>query len=248
MALPRQVLVVGVGGTLGRHVARIFSARQWHVIGDTASKDIPLSHCVVHKNWAFPTAEDYGNQLLLSLSQVLRIGTSQSRQLDAVINVSGGFTLGDAADPDLMRHTRLMVEQSLYSSIVAVQAASRALKPGGLLILRGAGAARGPTPRSLPYGVAKVAVHHLVRSLADAEAVGLPAGVRTIGLAPGLLDIPENRQAMPDADRSAWATPEEVAGQLEVWCTDPSQVESGRIYLVDKSSGHPAEYVVGEPL
>merc|ERR1719362_1361251 len=113
-----------------------------------------------------------------------------------------------------------MVESSVYSSVVAARAASSALKPGGLLVLPGAAAALGPTAWSLPYGAAKAAVHHLVRSLADAESAGLPAGARTVGLAPVTLDTAQNRAAMPDADRSGWATLDEVAGQIEAWCAE----------------------------
>lgn len=38
-------------------------------------------------------------------------------------------------------------------------------------------------------------MHHLVRSLAQGGPV-------TIGLAPQILDTPQNRAAMPDADRT----------------------------------------------
>merc|ERR1719281_2182395 len=140
-----------------------------------------------------------------------------------------------------------MIESSVYSSVVAAQVASEALKPGGLLVLPGAAAALGPTAWSLPYGTAKAAVHHLVRSLADAEAAGLPTGTKTIGIAPQTLDTPQNREAMPEADKSTWATLDEVAERLEAWCTDPSSVESGKVYVIKKESGAQAEFDPQEP-
>merc|ERR1740138_1759954 len=139
-----------------------------------------------------------------------------------------------------------MVESSIYSSVAAAHAASLALKPSGLLVLPGA-AAVGPTAWSLPYGTAKAAVHHLVRSLADAEGAGMPEGVKTIGLAPQTLDTPQNREAMPDADRGTWATLDEVAEQLEAWCAEPAGVESGLIYMITKESGKPANFEPREP-
>ncbi|CAE8683614.1 unnamed protein product, partial [Polarella glacialis] len=137
--------------------------------------------------------------------------------------------------------------------VLAAHAASLALRPagplraGGLLLLRGAAAALEPTPWSLPYGAAKAVVHHLVESLAD-DASGLPKGSKTIGLAPGVLDTPQNREAMPDADRGRWATLDEVAGQIEVWCADPSALESGKAYVIRKYRGLPAKFEPRLPL
>jgi NAD(P)-dependent dehydrogenase (short-subunit alcohol dehydrogenase family) len=45
----------------------------------------------------------------------------------------------------------------------------------GLLVLTGANASLGPTPGMIGYGMAKAAVHHLVKSLSS-EGSGLPAG------------------------------------------------------------------------
>lgn len=109
-------------------------------------------------------------------------------------------------------------------------------------MLPGAAAGKVPTGWSLPYGTAKAGVHHLVRSLADAEAAGLAAGTKTIGLAPQTLDTPQNREAMPDADRGTWATLDEVAERLEAWCTDPASVESGMVYVIQKQSGSQAVF------
>merc|ERR1712050_368636 len=104
--------------------------------------------------------------------------------------------MGSANDAQVVESTRVMVESSVYTSVVAAHTASQLLCPGGLLVLPGAFAAVSPTAWSLPYGTAKAAVHHLVRSLADAEAAGMPQGAKTIGLAPVTLDTPQNRAAM----------------------------------------------------
>eukprot|EP00913_Durusdinium_trenchii_P028588 g26811.t1 len=122
--------------------------------------------------------------------------------------------MGAAEDPEVLAKTMTMVESSVYSSVVAAQVSAELLSPKGLVILPGAAAAWGPTAWSLPYGTAKAAVHHLVRSLAQGGPV-------TIGLAPQILDTPQNRAAMPDADRSTWASLEEVSEQIEKWCVNP---------------------------
>lgn len=69
-----------------------------------------------------------------------------------------------------------------------------------------------------------------------------------MGLAPQVMDTPQNREAMPDADRGSWATLDEVAGQLEAWCADPGSLQSGMVYVVQKSGGQPATFEAHAPL
>mmetsp|Transcript_62164 Transcript_62164/g.202832 ORF Transcript_62164/g.202832 Transcript_62164/m.202832 type:complete len:244 (-) Transcript_62164:365-1096(-) len=241
-AAARRVLIVGAGGQLGRKVCEVFGARAWQTFGaDPFATKLEVTQMLSMNGKSSP--EDQGRQLVAALQSVLA-----GAKLDAVVNVAGGFAMGAASDADMVANLRTMVESSLYSSAIAAHAASGLLRPGGLLVLPGAAAALGPTAWSLPYGASKAAVHHLVRSLADVETSGLPAGAKTIGLAPQTLDTAQNRKAMPDADRSTWATLDEVAEQLEAWCSDPSGVDSGLVYVVHKAGGRPATFEPTKPL
>lgn len=51
------------------------------------------------------------------------------------------------------------------------------------------------------YGLAKAAVHHLVRSLAN-DSSGLPNNSNVLAILPITLDTPMNRNWMPKADFS----------------------------------------------
>lgn len=57
-----------------------------------------------------------------------------------------------------------MWQANIVSAVSAAHLASRFLAPGGLLVLTGAGAALGPTPSMVGYGIAKAGTHHLARS------------------------------------------------------------------------------------
>lgn len=59
------------------------------------------------------------------------------------------------------------------------------------------------TPDMIGYGMAKAAVHQLVKSCATKES-GLPIGVTVAGLLPVCIDTEANRQSMPDADFNKW--------------------------------------------
>jgi len=240
MALPR-VLILGAGGQLGKKVGEVFKSRSWNTFGvDVFAAPQTMKVIRLDANMA---AEVQSSSLQKQLGEALG-----ADKLDAIVNVAGGFAAGNAADPTVVLNTRAMVESSLYSSVMAAQVASSSLKSGGLLILPGAAAALGPTSWGLPYGAAKAAVHHLIRSLADAEGAGFQSGVKTIGIAPITLDTAQNREAMPDADTGTWASLEEVARKMEEWCADPSGVESGLVYVVNKKSGDAAEFNPTAPL
>jgi len=234
----RRVLILGAGGQLGKKVGEVFTARKWHTIGADIAAPSTVSQAVQFEK---------GMNMEAQCKQLQKV-LGQEPPLDAIVNVAGGFAMGSAADADVFANMTAMVESSVYSSTIAAHVASASLRAGGLVVLPGAAAAKSPTAWSLPYGTAKAAVHHLVRSLADAEAAGLPAGSKTIGLAPQVLDTPQNRQGMPDADTSTWPSLDEVAEQLEAWCADPAPVTSGMVYVIQKESGSPAVFDAQEPL
>lgn len=53
------------------------------------------------------------------------------------------------------------------------------------------------------YGMAKAAVHHLIKSLALPKS-GLPESATALAILPITLDTPMNRKWMPKADFGSW--------------------------------------------
>jgi dihydropteridine reductase len=114
---------------------------------------------------------------------------------------------GGIADEGVFDTVDRMIDTSLRPSIIAGHVASHLLRVDGLLALTGAMAALSPTPAMLGYGVAKNAVHFLMRSLS------VDSGLqhrRVIALLPEILDTPSNRcrslsPSVPHASASASA-------------------------------------------
>jgi len=183
-------------------------------------------------------------QLVAQSTQVLDAVHNEvaalNHKLDAVICVSGGFAMGNANDPSLFETVESMYGSSVFPSFLASKIAATHLKPGGLLVLPGAGVGGSTaTPWGLAYGSAKASVHHLVRSMGsdpEGETSGLPPSSTVVGFAPVTLDTPGNRQAMPDADTSTWTPLPVLADHLKAWAQDPSLCSSGVVYKVVTSN------------
>jgi dihydropteridine reductase len=56
-----------------------------------------------------------------------------------------------------------MWQANVKSAVTTAHLATRFLRPGGLVVFSGAGAAMGPTPGMAGYGIAKAATHQLAR-------------------------------------------------------------------------------------
>jgi NAD(P)-dependent dehydrogenase (short-subunit alcohol dehydrogenase family) len=80
------------------------------------------------------------------------------------------------------------------------------------------------------YVVSKAAVLELTRVLA-LENRG--SGIRFNLVAPGTIDTPANREAMPKADRSKWTPPEEIAAVIGFLLSPASAPTSGAEIPVD---------------
>ena len=87
----------------------------------------------------------------------------------------------------------------------------------GSIVTIGAAAAARAGKSSAAYAAAKSAVLRLTESLAD-EFKG--EGSRANCVLPGTIDTPSNRAAMPKADPSRWASPEEVAEVIAFLLSD----------------------------
>ena len=95
--------------------------------------------------------------------------------------------------------------------ITKAVAGSMAMRGGGLVVHISSDAAVEPYPRWGSYGVSKAALDHLGRIWA-AELADM--GVHFLSVDPGEMDTGMHADAMPDADRSTLAHPQDVAARI----------------------------------
>ncbi|VVC32108.1 Short-chain dehydrogenase/reductase SDR,NAD(P)-binding domain [Cinara cedri] len=224
-----KVLVYGGRGALGSTcISTFLSQKYWVGSIDLQPNDKANSSLIVKPDVSLLEQE---SDLLKELGSILG-----SEKLDAVICVAGGWAGGNSNSDDFVKNTDLMLKQSVWSSVLASSIASKFLKPGGIIVLTGAKAALGPTPGMIGYGLAKAAIHHLTKSLAD-ENGGLPTGAQALSILPVTLDTPMNRKWMPKADTTTWTPLEFIAELFSKWTKGEDRPPNGSlVQLITKEN------------
>lgn len=158
-------------------------------------------------------------------------------KFDSIVCVAGGWVGGNASSKDFLKGCQKMINQSLYSSLLAARLASLTLKSDGLLCLTGAKAAVEATPSMIGYGISKNSVHFLTKCLSS-EGSGLPSTSTTLAILPVTLDTKMNRKFMPSADFKSWTPLDFVADLIFDWSEDQKKKpSSGSLVSLVTSDG-----------
>lgn len=127
--------------------------------------------------------------------------------VDHIVALAGGFSMGGVEATDAAAFEAALSRHATTAFLTVCSFADQLDQRSGV-VLFSSDRAIDATAGTLAYNVGKGAVRTLAESL-DAE---LDARVNAI--APFLIDVPGNREAMPDADFSEWTAPEAVVGEV----------------------------------
>jgi NAD(P)-dependent dehydrogenase (short-subunit alcohol dehydrogenase family) len=207
----RTVIVTGAAGNLGRAVAAAFADRGANLVLVDRSDE------ALAKSFGAPTE---GRLLaptdLLDLAQVeatARRAIEHFGRIDVLCNLAGGFRMGEPVH-ELAAAT---LDFLLDINVRTLVHASRAVVPhmlavgGGRIVNVGAYAASKGAANMGAYVAAKSAVIRLTEAMA-AELREKHINVNCV--APTIIDTPENRAAMPDADPGRWVAPADLANVI----------------------------------
>ncbi|KVA20099.1 SDR family NAD(P)-dependent oxidoreductase [Burkholderia ubonensis] len=133
-------------------------------------------------------------------------------RLDVLLNIAGAFAWETVADGDVATWDR-MYALNVKTALNASKAALPHLlqRPSGRIVNIGAGAALKAGPGMGAYAAAKSGVARLTEALA---AELRDTGVTVNAIAPSIIDTPQNRADMPDADFTRWVQPREIAATI----------------------------------
>ena len=104
------------------------------------------------------------------------------------------------------------------------------LKQGGSVVTVASQRALDGGDGAAAYAVSKVAVVALTRALAIENR---ERGVRFNAVAPGTIDTPDNRAAMPNADQTRWTAPSAIAEVIAFLLSPASAPTTGAVIPVD---------------
>jgi len=227
----KVIIVAGAAGNVGSAVARLLASRGARVAVIDALAP-PLSAVVgsleqPDRHLAIPDVDltDPAAAAAMVAHTVATLGA-----LHGVATTVGGFAMGNLANTNLaawdaMFSLNVKTTWNIYRAAVpALRAAG-----GGSLVGIGSAAGLRGTSQVAPYAATKSAVMRLTESLADELR---PDHIRVNAVLPTTIDTPQNRAAMPDADRSRWVTPAEVGEAMLFLLSDAASGISGALLPV----------------
>ena len=211
MAQQTAIITGGTGG-LGAAVVRRFLADGWSVVVPWVDER-ELDRVDAHERLTLVQADLFDPVAAQGVADAAGAG------LRAVVNLVGGFAAGgrihETDSGVLDEQLRLNLRPAWLVTSAALPALLAA--GGGAVVCVSSRTALQPFSGGAAYAIAKRAVLGFVDAL-DVEYRA--DGVRANAVLPSIIDTPGNRASMPDADRSAWVTPEQLAATIAFLCSD----------------------------
>ena len=150
--------------------------------------------------------------------------------LDALVNVAGAFRWETIGQGDA-RTWDLMFDLNVKTALNASKAALPHLVQSGAgrVVNIGAGAGAKAGPGMGAYSASKAGVARLTEALAEEVK---DKGVTVNAILPSIIDTPQNRADMPDADFTRWVQPREIATVIAFLLGADAQAITGALIPV----------------
>jgi NAD(P)-dependent dehydrogenase (short-subunit alcohol dehydrogenase family) len=212
-----NVLITGANGGLGTAVCQAFLAAGAKVIGVARAWKEPAPFTTISADVS--TAKGCESMV----KQALDCGP-----LDALVHLVGGFAGGSLLAETSDQTWDGMMNLNVRAAFCTMRAALKPMQAAGRgrIVAVGSRMAVEPSPNFAAYAVSKAALVALVKSVA---AEGKKFGVTANVVLPSVIDTPQNRAAMPDADFSRWVTPESIAKLIVFLTSDAAADTSGAV-------------------
>ena len=209
-------MITGVTGNLGRAVAQKFKSAGDKVFG-VAHSEVPDD---LKLDGYYRANLSDAVQTAASVKSILQ----KLERIDVLVSTVGGFSPGnimEMKDEDM----HAMFSLNLFSTVHFVLPIFRKMvsQHSGRIFVIGAKAGISAAGRAgaVAYGLSKAAIFNLAESL---NLEGEKHNVVTSVVVPSIIDTPQNRASMPDADFTAWVSPGQIASLIYYHSSEEASV------------------------
>lgn len=215
-----SIIITGASGNLGKAVAEKFLTEGHTVTGTVHSIQKSITNIT---NSKYETAQvDLKDEK--EVQQFVDSVIDKHHHIDVAVLTAGGFAMGSITETELSD-----IQQQLNLNFATAYNVARPVfnqmmkqKKGHIFLI---GARAGIDARfsknTIAYGMSKALLFRLAELLNE-EAKGTE--VVTSVIVPGIIDTPQNRAAMPDADISSWVKPDAIAEIIYYYCSSAASV------------------------
>jgi NAD(P)-dependent dehydrogenase (short-subunit alcohol dehydrogenase family) len=165
----------------------------------------------------------------VAASRAFESAAARWGRIDGLANIAGAFEWRTLEDGDLAIWSELF-RANVLTAATAIKAALPHLRATrGAIVTVGAAAAKEAKAGMGAYAASKAGVMRLTEAVA---AELKDAGVRANAILPTIIDTPRNREDMPDADFTRWATPEQIAQTILFLLSEKAKAITGAEILI----------------
>lgn len=227
----KNAIVTGANGNLGKAVVRRFA--------DSGARLVLMGRN--EKDLRALADSLPGRHLAVSLDLANRDETENRMQAaeaeigspDILLALAGGFDMGPKIGETTAEDWDAMWQANVGTLLPVLTIVSEKMKArkSGKIITVGALAAQRGSAGMAPYCVAKTAVLRITEAL---SAELKPSGINVNCVLPAILDTPQNRDAMPEADTEKWVQPDSLADIIAFLASDAASDLHGEALVVGR--------------
>lgn len=222
--MARTVFITGAAGHLGRAVAAAFAAEGANLV----LVDRTRAKLDAVFGGEAPSRVLLGCDLLdgAQVQAAADRAIEQFGGIDVLCNIAGGFRMGEAVHETSDATWDALFDLNGRTLLHAVRAVVPAMQRsgGGKVINVGAASAHRGLAQMGAYTASKAVVIRLTEAMA---AELRDQGINVNCVLPSIIDTPDNRAAMPQADLARWVAPADLASVICFLASDAARAVHG---------------------